>query len=165
VQQAAAGEGIAQACRGTPLEQRAVALAKALPEPDPEEQLTGTQKANLLLVLLVTQALQVLLLVLAVFVFFVLFGLITIHSSVITSWIGHPPTRIVADFGFGSVRLPVSWELVRVSAFEATFAGLYFTVYAVTDATYRTQFFGELSRGLEQAVGVREVYRVLRRTL
>jgi len=165
VQQAAAGEGIAQACRGTPLEQRAVALAKALPEPDPEEQLTGTQKANLLLVLLVTQALQVLLLVLAVFVFFVLFGLITIHSSVIASWIGHPPTRIVADFGFGSVRLPVSWELVRVSAFEATFAGLYFTVYAVTDATYRTQFFGELSRGLEQAVGVREVYRVLRRTL
>jgi hypothetical protein len=167
VQETAAGEGIAEACRGTPLEQRALTLAESRLGPDgssvPDEPLTGTQRANLLLMLLVMQTLQVFLLVFAVFAFFIVFGLLAIHSTVVESWIGHPPSPVVWHLGFGSVRLPVSWELVRVSVFLSSFAGLYFTVYAVTDANYRNQFFGELSRGLEQAVGVREVYRVLLR--
>jgi hypothetical protein len=165
VQETVAGDGIARACRGTPLEHRAVALAGARPGPagagvagDP---LTGTQRANLLLMLLVMQGIQVLLLVAAVFVFFLVFGLVAIHASVIESWIGHPPSPIVWHLGFGSVTLPVSSELARVSVVLSTFAGLYFTVYAVTDANYRSQFFDELSRGLEQAVGVRKVYRAL----
>jgi hypothetical protein len=45
----------------------------------------------------------------------------------------------------------------------AAFAGLYFTVYAVTDATYREQFFTAISRELEQAIGVHTVYESLRR--
>jgi hypothetical protein len=167
VQEAAAGEGIAKACRATPLERRANELAEARLRAGAtrvaEDPLTGTQRANLLLMLLVMQAFQVFLLVFAVFVFFIGFGLLVIQPSVIESWIGHPPAPIVWRFGFGSVRLPVSWELFRVSAFLSAFAGLYFTVFAVTDANYRRQFFGELARGLEQAVGVREVYRVLRR--
>jgi hypothetical protein len=172
VQETVAGDGIAQACRETPLEQRAHALAEArvgatgeggAGEDGAGEPLTGTQRANLLLMLLVMQTLQVLLLVLAVFAFFVVFGLVAIHPTVVESWIGHAPNPVVWHFGSGAVRLPVSWELVRVSVVLSTFSGLYFTVYAVTDANYRNQFFGELSRGLEQAVGVREVYRVLLR--
>ena len=170
VQETVAGDGIAQACRETPLEQRALALAEARlgrrcgrGGGAADEPLTGTQRANLLLMLLVMQTLQVLLLVIAVFAFFVVFGLVAIHPTVVESWIGHPPNPVVWHFGSGAVRLPVSWELVRVSVVLSTFAGLYFTVYAVTDANYRNQFFGELSRGLEQAVGVREVYRVLLR--
>jgi hypothetical protein len=165
VQEAVAGDGIAKACRGTPLERRALALAEARLQPGasdtPDESLTRTQRANLLLMLLVMQTIQVFLLAFAVFVFFIVFGQFAIHSTVIESWIGHPPNPLVWDFGFGSVRLPVSGELFRVSVFLSIFAGLYFTVYAVTDANYRNQFFGEQSRGLEQAVGVRQVYRVL----
>jgi hypothetical protein len=174
VQQAAAGEGIARACRGTPLEQQAQALARergAAPvaedgsDAEPAANaLTLTQRANLLLVLLVTQTLQVLVLALAVFGFFLGFGLLAIRSAVVQAWIGHAPTPMVWNLGFAQLHLPVSSELCHVSAFLSAFAGLYFTVYAVSDATYRAQFFGELSRGLEQAIGVREVYRHLLRT-
>jgi hypothetical protein len=119
--------------------------------------LSGTQRANLLLVLLVTQALQVLLLVSAVFVFFVGFGLLAIGPKIIEIWIGHLPTPVV----WAGVRMPVSSELFQVSVFLSAFAGLYFTVYAVSDAGYRQQFFGELSAGMEQAIGVHAVYRAL----
>ena len=56
----------------------------------------------------------------------------------------------------------VSVQLVKVSIFLGSFSGLYFTVYAVTDATYRQQFFTEILRELERAVGVRSVYRHLK---
>ena len=73
----------------------------------------------------------------------------------ITSWIGEEPDYPVLD-GFVSV------QLAKVSMFLGSFSGLYFTVYAVTDATYRQQFFTEILRELERAVGVRAVYRSLR---
>lgn len=169
VQQAAAGVEVARVCQGTPLEARARAIAEARgtagePGLDPaDEPLTRTQRVNLLLVLLVTQALQVLLLAFTVFAFFIAFGLLTIRTSVVEAWIGHPPTPIDWDFHVFVLHLPVSLELYNVSVFLSAFAALYFTVYAVSDATYRAQFFGELSRGLEQAIGVREVYRTLSR--
>ena len=54
--------------------------------------------------------------------------------------------------------LPVSNELFQVSVFLAAFAGLYFTVYAVTDETYRRQFFtdiaDELENGRRRAAGL-----------
>jgi hypothetical protein len=60
-------------------------------------------------------------------------------------------------------RLGLSTELLQVSIFLAGFSGLYFTVYAVTDATYREQFFTPITRDLEQAVGVRAAYLTLLR--
>jgi hypothetical protein len=48
------------------------------------------------------------------------------------------------------------------SAFLSAFAGLYFTVQAVIDDTYRREFFSQVSQGLEQAVGVRKVYVAVR---
>ena len=56
----------------------------------------------------------------------------------------------------------VSRELIRVATFLAAFAGLYFTVYAVTDENYRKQFFTATTRELERAVSVRLVYRRMR---
>jgi len=56
----------------------------------------------------------------------------------------------------------LSVELLQVSVFLAAFSGLYFTVYAVTDETYRDQFFTEIKAELEKAVGVRAVYLAAR---
>ena len=42
-----------------------------------------------------------------------------------------------------------------MSIFLAAFCGLYFTVYAVTDETYRQQFFTRIMRELARAVGAR----------
>ena len=52
----------------------------------------------------------------------------------------------------------VANELWQVAVFLAAFSGLYFTVYAVTDETYRRQFFSGLAHELEQAVAVNAVY-------
>ena len=46
--------------------------------------------------------------------------------------------------------------------FLAAFSGLYFTVSAVTDETYRGQFFTAVMAELERAVAVRAVYRAAR---
>ena len=45
-----------------------------------------------------------------------------------------------------------------MSVFLASFSGLYFTVYAVTDDNYREQFFTAIMRELRACVGVRAVY-------
>ncbi len=116
-----------------------------------DADVVGLQRANLVLVLLITQAFQVLLLALAVFVFFIVFGAVAMDEDVLESWIGEPLT-----YAWG-IR-PVSRELLQVSTFLAAFSGLYFAVYAVTDETYRREFFSEVLGELEQALRVRVRY-------
>jgi hypothetical protein len=102
---------------------------------------------------------QVLLLAVSVWVFFLSFGRVAIRDSVITSWVGEDAPHDVPFLpGLG-----FSQELLQVSIFLAAFSGLYFTVYAVTDSTYRDQFFTEITDELERAVGVRSAYLALRR--
>ncbi len=147
---------LVEVCRGTPFEASSLALVDSGADLADQAQVTGLQKVNLVLVLLITQFVQVVLLSVAVFSFFIVFGSIAIDDSVIESWLGHPPTYS----GIGMV----SRELAQVSTFLAAFSGLYFTVYAVTDATYRKQFFTAITQELELAVNARVAYRRLRAT-
>lgn len=138
-------------CADTPLAPYAEAAA-AGDDLTQRAQVSGLQQANLLLMLLVAQAVQVLLLSLAVFGFFMVFGAVAIQDSVIESWIGTAPT-----YPWG-IRI-VSLELAQVATFLASFSGLYFTVYAITDSTYREQFFSAIMRELGQVVSARVAYR------
>jgi hypothetical protein len=150
----AEGDRLVQLCEKTPVAAaaREVTGEAALPE------LTRLQQANLVLVLLFSQALQVLLLSFSVFMFFIVFGKVAISDTVIESWVGEPPEALPSlDW------LPISNQLFQVSVFLAAFSGLYFTVYAVTDQTYRDQFFTSVSKELERAIGVQTVYRALTR--
>jgi hypothetical protein len=150
----AADDRLVECCQGTPLAAVAATLQDSYPS-----RLPPMLRANLVLVLLFSQLLQVLLLAITVFAFFIAFGTLAVDDDVIESWVGpNSPHDLpsVAEY------LPVSEELFRVSVFLAAFAGLYFTVYAVTDATYRDQFFAGRSRELEQAIGVHTVYETLR---
>jgi hypothetical protein len=126
-----------------------------------DAEVSGLQKANLVLVLLITQVVQVLLLAVAVFAFFIVFGAVVMEPTVVASWTGEPLHPLVGDLGrWEGDRL--SRELVQVSVFLAAFSGLYFTVYAVTDDLYRRQFFATVTRELERAVSARIAYRSLR---
>lgn len=116
-----------------------------------DAEVVGLQRTNLVLVLLITQAFQVLLLALAVFVFFIVFGAVAMDEQVLEAWIG---TDLTYPWGIG----PVSRELLQVSTFLAAFSGLYFAVFAVTDETYRREFFSEVLGELEQALRVRVRY-------
>jgi len=161
VSERARGEQLAAICTGTPVEAAAAELARSESAPsesapfEPSDDMSRLRQVNLVLVLLFAQALQVLLLSMSVFVFFIVFGMVAIKDSVVRTWLGDPsaphplPTL---DW------LPVSNELFQVSVFLAAFSGLYFTVYAVTDETYRREFFSDIAEELETAVGVQRVY-------
>ncbi len=154
VERDVAGERLVACCAGTPVEQ----VAPEVAETHPDVRLTAMPRANLVLALLFAQAVQVLLLSVSVYVFFLLFGSVTVGDDIIESWVGAPPTALPSLGQY----LPVSNELMQVSAFLAAFSGLYFTVYAVSDPTYREQFFTRIAHDLERAIGVHVVYETLR---
>jgi hypothetical protein len=147
---------LARACRGTPLEQPCADLV-ADPDADPASyaEVTGYERWNLIAALLIIQTAQVLVLIAAVFVFFLLFGSLIMPETVQGSWTG----KDIRSFPYLD---SVSTQLVKVSLFLASFSGLYFTVSAVTDETYRKQFFAGVTDEMERAVGVRAVYLALR---
>ena len=140
-----------RACRGTPLDETCHELVED-PAADPAAyaEVTGFERWNLILVLLVVQTVQVLLLSVTVFAFLMVFGSITMTAPVLEAWSAtdDPINR--------------SQGLLQVSVFLAAFSGLYLMVSTVTDDAYRAQFFGGVTRELERAVGMRAVYLALR---
>lgn len=140
-----------RACRSTPLEQAARELVED-PDADPAAyaEVTGYERWNLILVLMVVQVVQVLLLSLSVFAFLMVFGGLIMTPPVLGAW------------STGADPINRNQALVQVSVFLSAFSGLYLTVSTVTDETYREQFFGSVTRELERAVGTRAVYLALR---
>ena len=138
-----------KACAGTPLEGECRRLVDD-PDADPaaHAEITGFERWNLVLVLVIVQAVQVLLVALAVFAFLMVFG-----SLIMTDHVLGADWMIQGDLGVA---------LLQVSTFLAGFSGLYITVSTVTDETYREQFFGHVVQEMERAVGVRAVYLALR---
>lgn len=145
---------LAEVCAGTPAEQIATELA----EVETVRALPRWPRTNLVLVMLFSQAMQVLLLSAMVFAFFLVFGIVAVGEDVITSWIGHQPHVIGPQLWNLP---PLTEELIHVALFLAAFSGLYFTVYAVTDVTYRTQFFARIDDDLERAIAVHAAYGAL----
>jgi hypothetical protein len=140
---------------GTPadvLEVRPGSVAAAAPP------LTRRQWGNVGLVLLFTQGLQVLLVSVMMGAFFVVFGLLAITPEIVESWTAAPIGDPLVRFGLWGRDVLVTGELLRVSGFLAAFSGLYFTVYVVTDATYRQEFFEEVVAEVRQALAVRTLY-------
>jgi hypothetical protein len=121
-----------------------------------EVEVTGFERANLTVALVVIQLSQVLLVALSLLLFFLVFGAIAMKRSVVEVWIGEPTNHLP-----GVVN--VSVELLQVSVFLAAFSAFYISVYAVTDETYRGQFFTGVMRELELAVAVRAAYVALTR--
>ncbi|WP_033262761.1 hypothetical protein [Amycolatopsis vancoresmycina] len=116
--------------------------------------LTKLERANMILVLVLTQVLQTLVLAALVFVFFVVFGIIAVQHSVIKAWVGRDPTSGTL---FG-IQLPIPQELLQVSLFIAAFSGLYFAASTVTDAKYRSAFFDPLADHLAVSLVARDRY-------
>ncbi|MCW2843453.1 MAG: hypothetical protein JWN22_1369 [Nocardioides sp.] len=144
------------ACRGTPLEAAAEALV-ADPGMDPaaHAEVTGFERWNLVIVLMIVQAVQVLLVTLSVFVLLMVFGALLMTEPVMDAW-RTAPTHSVPHVD------SVSVALLQVATFLSAFSGLYLTVSTVTDETYREQFFGSVMHEMERAVGMRAVYLTLR---
>lgn len=147
------------ACRGTPLEQPCEELlADPTADPTVHATVSGFERSNLVLFLVIVQFVQVLLLSLGVLAFFLVFGSLTMGLDVQAAWTGKDEGAIHALPYLSQVSVP----LLKVSLFLSSFSALYLTVSTVTDETYREQFFGLVIRELERAVGLRAVYLTLR---
>jgi len=149
----ASAEELAEQVAGTPADGLVDPGACSL-EP---ARLSARQRGNVLLVALFSQGLQVVLVTVILGAFFVAFGLLTVTPEVLATWIGQPGDEVVA-IGVLGRELLLTAELLKLSAFLASFSGLYFTVVLVTDATYRAEFFDEILAELRQTFAVRAVY-------
>lgn len=126
--------------------------------------LRARERGNVLLVALFSQGVQVVLVTLLLGAFFVVFGLVTITPAVVESWLGHDGHPLL-ELGLFGREVVLTAELLKLSAFLASFSGLYFTVVLVTDVTYREEFFDEILAELRQTFAVRVVYLDARRRL
>ncbi|HLF41060.1 MAG TPA: hypothetical protein VI854_06245 [Acidimicrobiia bacterium] len=138
---------------GTPAE--ALPVHGALSEPPP---LTWRQWGNLGLVLLFSQGLQVLLVSVLLGLFFVAFGLLAFRPETMAAWSGRSLAEPLATFELWGRDVRLTTELLRVSGFLAAFSGLYFSVTAVTDDTYRQEFYEDVVADVRQALAVRAAY-------
>ena len=119
------------------------------------------QWGNVGLVVLFTQGLQIAVVSVMIGVFFVGFGLLTVTPMTAASWLGREAHLLVQGELWGR-QVALSRELLQVAGFLTAFSGFYFTVYVLTDATYRREFLDEVLSELRQAFAVRAVYLAAR---
>lgn len=121
------------------------------------------QQGNVLLVLFFSQAVQILLVTVTIALFFFALGLVAIRPEVMATWLGADiPSELWATFTLFGREVAITSALVHVSAFLGTISGFYFTVYVITDATYRAEFFTEIVDQVRQSIAVRDVYLMTR---
>ncbi len=102
---------------------------------------------------------------LALVAFFFVFGLVAIRPEVVESWIGATGgAELVASWTWWGRSIEVSWALAKVTVLLGVLGGFYFTVYVITDATYRQEFFTEIVERVRETLAVRAAYLALRRT-
>jgi hypothetical protein len=122
-----------------------------------EPSVSRGQRVNLVVMALTTQAVQITLVAAIVYVFFVLLGLVAVPPRTATGFIGAAP-HILLSFNVGASTFALSTELLRVAGFLAAFSGMAFTVYLVTDSTYREEFASDVSLELREILAVRVAY-------
>jgi hypothetical protein len=146
---------VAERVESTPAEQ----LSRELPtdEESNTPPLSRRQWGNVALVYLFSQGLQVLLVSAMVFVFLFVFGVLVVTEPVARGFVDAQP-NVLVSFELWGRDLVITEELLRVTGFLTVFAGLYFSVTAVTDETYRKEFSGEILEEMRRSLAVRAVY-------
>ena len=125
--------------------------------PSGTPRLGRRQWGNVGLVVLFTQGLQILFVSAMIGAFFIGFGLLTVTAETTTLWSGVAPDLLV-EWDLWDRPVVLTAELLKVAGFLTAFSGFYFTVYVLTDATYRKEFLDEVLLELRQAFAVRAVY-------
>lgn len=143
---------VEQLCEGTP----AAGLDHGAEITD--YPLSRRQRGNVGLVLLFSQGVLVLAVSIFIGLFFVVFGMLIMNEDTLLQWTQQTALNEWYTVSFGNDRIVLSEELVRAAGFLATFSGLYFTVNAATETTYRHEFFDDLVQEVRQSFAVREAY-------
>ncbi len=128
---------------------------------DYQPRLSRADRLNVGLVVLFNLGLQILLVSTAIGAFYVVFGLFAVREDTIVAWTSLqtlPDEDVLFRGSLFGTDVVLSVQLVRVVGFLAAFSALQFAVAAVTDATYRKEFFEEVTGEVRQAIAVRAIY-------
>ena len=103
---------------------------------------------------------QILLVMVIVGLFYFFFGLVTVRSNTIGQWTlgGIDSVEPWVEATLFGANVSISAELLKVTGFLMSFTALQFTVSALTDASFREEFFDELTREIREALAVRVAY-------
>ncbi len=120
--------------------------------------LSPRERANVALVGLFARSVQIMAVATGVWLFLVAFGALAMSEPSTANWVGGD-VNVLLSWSLDQRQMVVTEELLRVAGFLATFAGLSFTVYLVTDPTYRDEFRTDVASELREAFAVRTAYR------
>jgi hypothetical protein len=123
--------------------------------------LANRERFNVGLVMFVSQALQILVVSVAIGAFFVVFGALAVGPEVRDAWEVERQGVVLRMTLFGE-QVQVTEALLRVSGGIAAFAGLYYAIAVLTDATYRQEFRDELTEEMADSFAARAEYLQLR---
>jgi hypothetical protein len=144
---------VRELARGTPADELQPSRAASTDRP-----LTRRQWGNVSLVVIVATGVQVALVSVTIGAFFVLLGMLAVPEATVASWVGAAKPDVIGALTIGGDDYRLTAELLRVSGFLASFSGLYFTVYVLTDAAYRSEFFDEVVGEVRVALAARVLY-------
>jgi hypothetical protein len=115
------------------------------------------ERANLVLLMLLSQLVQSLFVALLVLVFLVALGVLAIPASVQATWVGEPVRALLGFELLGEPRL-VSVELLITAGLLGGVSALYFTGLALTDTAFRAEFHASVVGDVEQIMAVHAAY-------
>lgn len=117
------------------------------------------QRVNVAAVFAIALIVQVTLVSIAVGIFVVALGALVVPLATIDAWLapvgGHVLWRVTTN-------ITVTEELLRVVGFVMAFSALTFTVSAVTDESFRRDFYENLLRPLSTVAAARAMYLAVR---
>jgi hypothetical protein len=114
------------------------------------------QRANLLVVAVLSRLVVATVVATVVGLFFVVFGFVTVNSEVVKAWTLRTPREIFA-LDVPTRTLSLTWEHLNVAGFLATFSGFYFTIVSATDPTLRAGLRDTAEEGVRSACAARIV--------
>lgn len=119
--------------------------------------LERTDRVNLSLLVIIAQMVQVVLVALVIGLFYVGFGLLAVRRATIDQWTTSEVDPL-ATFELFGAEVVVTWEHFAVAGFIAVFSGLQFAVSMLTDATYREEFYEDVTDEIRDVLAVRALY-------
>jgi hypothetical protein len=121
-------------------------------------------RVNLSLLVVIAQLVQVLMVAVVIGLFYVGFGLLAVRRATIEQWTTSP-IEPLTSFNLAGSEIVVTWEHLAVAGFIAVFSALQFAVAMLTDATYREEFYEDVTGEIREVLAVRVLYHDALRTL
>ena len=117
--------------------------------------------SNIELLLLLSQVVRFLMAGLAIGSFFFVLGIFSIRRFVIERWLREDHINEIWTGNILGGEIMLTWQLLAVSGFIASFASLQFVVTTMVDKEYREHFFADMVERLREVLAVRRQYLTL----